>query len=142
MRALAFLGLLALFVAGCGGSDDEDTTAGGSSGKVPITLRDFSIQPATLHSTEPETVTYVVTNKGNTEHALEIEGNGLEEETDTLQAGHVGELTVTLKPGSYELYCPIDNHRQMGMEATLTVAGGTGGGGGTTTTEDETETDG
>jgi len=127
MRALVFLGLLAVLGAGCGGNDD-DTTAGGSSGKVPITLRDFSIQPKTLHSTEPETVTYVVTNKGSTEHALEIEGEGIEEETDTIQAGDVAELTVTLKPGSYELYCPIDNHRQRGMEATLTVASGSGSG--------------
>jgi plastocyanin len=143
MRTLAFLGLLALLAAGCGSSNDEDTTAGGSSGKVPITLKDFSIQPTTLHADEPETVTYVVTNKGNTEHALEIEGNGLEEETETLQAGQVGELTVTLKPGTYELYCPIDSHRQRGMEATLTVAGGSAGSSGSTTNgETETSDDG
>jgi plastocyanin len=141
MRAVIILGLLALpalLVAGCG---DEEEGAGGSSGKVPVTLSDFKIQPDNLEAEKPETVTYVVTNKGNTEHALEIEGNGIEEETDTLQAGDVGELTVTLKPGTYEMYCPIDDHRAQGMEGTLTVAGSSAGGGGTTTDEDETETD-
>ena len=140
MKALLVLGVLTvLVVAGCG-SSDEDTTSGGSSGKVPVTLSDFKIQPKNLEAEKPATVTYVVTNKGNTEHALEIEGNGIEEETDTLQAGDVGELTVTLKPGTYEMYCPIDGHRAQGMEGTLTVAGGSAGSSGTTD-EDEAETD-
>jgi hypothetical protein len=37
------------------------------------------------------------------------------------------------------MYCPIDGHRQQGMEGTLAVGGG--GGGGTTTTDETTTED-
>jgi uncharacterized cupredoxin-like copper-binding protein len=30
-------------------------------------------------------------------------------------------VTVDLKPGKYEFYCPVDSHKQAGMTGTLTV---------------------
>ena len=57
-----------------------------------------------------------------TEHALEIEGNGLEEQrTATLSPGDSATLTVDLKPGKYTIYCPIGGHRALGMKGTITV---------------------
>ncbi len=67
---------------------------------------------------------------GSTTHALEIEGKGVEEETKDLDAGRSAELKVSLKGGKYEIYCPVDAHRQQGMEGTVTVKGGSGGGAG------------
>ncbi len=67
------------------------------------------------------TYTFVATNSGETTHALEIEGEGLEEETDDLSPGDSGSLTVTLEAGDYTLYCPVDGHRAMGMEVQITV---------------------
>ena len=68
-------------------------------------------------------------NTGSTTHALEIEGKGVEEETKNLAAGQSAELKVTLKSGRYEIYCPVDGHRQQGMEGTVTVKQGSSGGG-------------
>jgi hypothetical protein len=37
-------------------------------------------------------------------------------------------LTVTLQPGRYEIHCPVDGHKTMGMDTHFTV-GGAGGAG-------------
>ena len=36
-------------------------------------------------------------------------------------AGGTASVTVDLKPGKYEFYCPVDSHKQAGMTGTLTV---------------------
>ena len=73
-------------------------------------------------------------------HALEVEGPSGEVETEDLQPGDSADLDVDLsEPGEYEIYCPVDDHKGMGMEGTITVGGD--GGGGTTTTDDTTTED-
>jgi len=69
-------------------------------------------------------VTFVVTNTGQIPHAVEVEGEGIEQETETIQPGANGTLTLTLKPGTYEVYCPVGegSHKKLGMEAHLTVS--------------------
>ena len=75
-------------------------------------------------SLPPGETTFTVTNTGEHEHNFEIEGNGIERELETnLQPGETGELTVTLEPGSYTVYCPVGDHREEGMVTTLRVAG-------------------
>jgi uncharacterized cupredoxin-like copper-binding protein len=129
--------VLSVFVlAACGGDDDDDTVAAptttaegttgatGAAGKaqnVDVSEVDFSIDPANP-SVKAGTVTFNVTNDGEVVHNLEVEGNGIEEELEQdLQPGDSGELTVDLQPGTYEWYCPIGNHAEMGMEGELTV---------------------
>ncbi len=53
-------------------------------------------------------------------HAFEVEGNGVEEETETITAGEAS-VTVDLEAGEYTYYCPVGQHRQAGMEGKLTV---------------------
>lgn len=141
------LAVFPLALAACGDDDDdEDTTAaapaetteaetttteeatteaggggGGAGETVEVSLTDFAIDPP--NPTVPAgTVTFAVANDGATVHNLEIEGNGVEEELEPdLQAGDSGELTVDLQPGTYEYYCPIGSHAEMGMEGELTV---------------------
>ena len=116
-------------LAGCGGDGDDSsggTTTSAAAAGTPVTMSlvDFALEPKTVQLDAPGTYTFTVTNNGQTSHALEIEGNGVEEETDTLSPGDSGEVTVELAAGEYELYCPIDGHRANGMEGTLVVAGG------------------
>ncbi|ADB51460.1 cupredoxin domain-containing protein [Conexibacter woesei] len=54
-------------------------------------------------------------------HAVEIEGNGVERESATIEPGAVTDVSANLRPGTYTFYCPVDGHRQQGMEGTLTV---------------------
>ena len=74
-------------------------------------------------------VTFAVTNAGTIPHGFEIEGRGVEKEIELIQAGQSATLTVTLRPGRYEVYCPVggDSHKNLGMVARLVVTGASGG---------------
>jgi uncharacterized cupredoxin-like copper-binding protein len=123
---------IALGAAGCGGDDDSSNTAasptttaaqengGGSS--VDVKATDFKFNPKDPTAKAGQ-VTFAVTNDGQTVHNLEVEGpNGEEELSSDLSPGQSGVLTVDLsKPGTYEFYCPVGNHREQGMEGTITV---------------------
>jgi plastocyanin len=67
--------------------------------------------------------TFRVTNNGTTEHNFEIEGQGIEEAFETnLSPGESQTMQLNLEPGTYEVYCPVGNHREQGIEMQLTVA--------------------
>jgi hypothetical protein len=69
------------------------------------------------------TVRFTATNAGSIPHALEVEGPGIEQETAVIQPGDSASLTLTLRPGRYEVYCPVgvDSHKKLGMETQLRV---------------------
>ena len=126
--------MIPLVLAACGGDDSSDSSttassdtesttvsAGGGSGEtVDISETEFKLDPSDP-STKSGNVTFQVTNDGQTVHNLEVEGNGVEETTDDLQPGDQGVLSVDLQPGTYEMYCSIDSHREQGMEGEITV---------------------
>ena len=142
-RALPLSALLAaaLLAGGCG-SDDESgggTTAAGEQ-TVELTASEYAFDPSDVSLDAGGSVTFRVTNDGDETHALEVEGNGVEEETEEIAPGETGQVTVDLQAGEYEFYCPVDGHKDKGMEGSL-VVGGAGAGtgadtGGGTTTED------
>ena len=131
----------AVFLAGCGGSSNSNSS--NQSGSVMQTIRifekEFSLTPSTVTLSKPGTYAFRISNKGTITHAFELEGNGVEEKSGDIQAGSSATLNVTFtKNGSYEFYCPIDGHKAQGMKGTVTVGGAAGSGG--TTTEGETTT--
>jgi plastocyanin len=125
VRYLAAIATLAsaLALAGCGGDDGggEETTNGTASQTFSIVESDFTLSPATVTVDGPGTYTFEATNDGGVDHALEIEGNGIEQETDTIGPGESASVTVDLESGTYEMYCPIGNHRDLGMSGEITV---------------------
>jgi plastocyanin len=129
--ALATFGL-----AACGGDDDDDAAdeappaedtathedTGGGGGHITLTADPGgALAFDTMELTAPAgEVTIELVNDSGIPHNVEIEGNGVEEVSETISSGST-ELTVTLEPGEYEFYCAIPGHREGGMEGTLTV---------------------
>lgn len=62
-----------------------------------------------------------VENGGKEDHAFEIEGNGVHQQTTVLKRGDTTALEVDLKPGTYTVYCPVNGHKDKGMRTTLVV---------------------
>lgn len=66
-------------------------------------------------------IAFNVENGGKEDHAFEIEGNGVHQQTTVLKRGDTTALEVNLPPGTYTVYCPVDGHRDKGMRTTLVV---------------------
>jgi plastocyanin len=126
---------VAVPMVGCGGSSSDNSTSnaaatpastssGGSGGgnTVDLTATDFKFDPS-KPSVKSGNVTFNLKNDGQVTHSLEIEDvNGEDQELEgDVSPGSNGTLAVNLKPGTYEFYCPVDNHKQMGMTGEITV---------------------
>ena len=128
---------LVVAVAACGGDDDDESsdeptaeetttedTGGGGGDTATIMLAadpngDLAFDQTELTASAGE-VTIEFMNDSGIPHNVEIEGNGVEEVSDTITEGSTS-LTLTLEPGEYEFYCAVPGHREGGMEGTLTV---------------------
>jgi uncharacterized cupredoxin-like copper-binding protein len=68
----------------------------------------------------------VIHNASDIVHGFEVEGQGMEEEIEEIQPGATDSLTVSLEEsGTYEIYCPVEDHEQRGMIGTLVVEAAT-----------------
>ena len=150
-RALPLLAALALALVACG--EDRETGTGTTTGPktettgaatepkgkpvktVELEESEFEISPKRVKVDKAGLYEFRVKNVGKTVHALEVEGQGSEVETEEIQPGKSATLKAQLEEGSYKLYCPVGNHEDQGMTGELTV-GQKSGGGGAATTED------
>ncbi|HEV2084994.1 MAG TPA: cupredoxin domain-containing protein, partial [Gemmatimonadales bacterium] len=91
---------------------------------VPVTakLSEWKVELSEA-TVAPGPVTFTVTNAGSIPHGFEVEGRGIEKQIALIQPGSSARLTLTLQPGTYEVYCPVgqDSHKKLGMETHLTV---------------------
>jgi plastocyanin len=146
MRSLTLIALVCAFsivAAGCGDDDDDgggggsastqtsESSGGGggeaSGGGKAQTLK-LSADPGGALKFDKSSltakagkVTIVLDNPSSLPHAVEVEGNGIEEKSGTIGQGETTKVTASVKPGKYEYYCPVDGHKAAGMEGTLTV---------------------
>ena len=110
---------------GGGSNDEQEARSGGGGGGTELKL---SADPSgalkfdrTSLSAKPGKVTIVMDNPSDVPHAVEVEGEGVEEEGETVGKGGVSKVSVELPAGEYEFYCPVGNHQGAGMTGTLTV---------------------
>jgi plastocyanin len=150
---LSLLGAVVVVVAavsgGCGGSGGTSNSAstaastessassgGGVIKTVSVHETEYKLNPNTISLTKPGTYVFKGVNDGTITHGLGVEGKGVDSDISAIAPGSSGTLKVTLsKAGTYEIYCPVDGHKDLGMKGKVTV-GGSGAGGGGTSTED------
>src|SRR2546425_814712 len=92
--------------------------------QVSVRLSEWKVELSQA-SVAAGTVTFAITNAGSIPHGFEVEGKGIEREIERIQPGASDTLTLTLTPGTYEVYCPVgeSSHKKLGMETHLRVAG-------------------
>jgi plastocyanin len=140
--------LAAFAVAGCGSSNKSssssssggggatsDTTAqkpaatthAASGGRASSSLKlaadssgQLKFDKASL-STKAGKVTITMDNPSPVQHAIAVEGKGVDKDGSPVGMGGKSTVTVSLKPGKYTFYCPVDGHKAAGMKGTLTV---------------------
>ena len=132
LAVFAIVGLLALLVPSPASAARsrlgvETRFQGAPDVTVTITLTEFSITPSSLSVPLGEPVTFIVTNTGGAQHNLEVEleAQGIEQRLfDTnLMPGETRQATFTFTaPGQWIMYCPVGNHRALGMQGTISVA--------------------
>jgi plastocyanin len=138
----------AFAVAGCGSDDNSSSTSDtGSSGGATseTTAQKPATTPApsgggastnlqlaadesgqlkfdkTTLDAKAGNVTITMDNPAPVPHAIAVEGNGVDKDGKTVGMGGKSTITVSLKPGTYKFYCPVDGHEAAGMKGTLTV---------------------
>ncbi len=134
---LACLGAALMFGGGC--DDDEIDVPPGQqppeepppgepppipARRVEMIATEFRFDPAVVTALPGERLVIVLFNAGSDLHSLEVELPDREIELDPeLLPGEIGELELTAPTilGDFEYYCPMSNHRALGMEGTLVV---------------------
>jgi uncharacterized cupredoxin-like copper-binding protein len=139
LAAGALAGILVACGGGNGNGGGSSPSAPEQSGKpgttqVDVKLVDFRME-LSQKTVKAGAYTFVVKNDGQHNHAMAIEGSGTEQKTRQLAPGESANLTVSLKDGTYEVYCPVDGHKDLGMKTVLTVGSTASTGSGTNTTD-------
>lgn len=90
------------------------------SREIEVRGSEYSFNPKSIDLKAGETVSIKYKNVGNLPHDFVI--TGLAAKTNVLQAGQEQTITVTAaQAGTYTFYCSVGNHKQLGMEGTVTV---------------------
>lgn len=126
-RATFFV--LMLMVTLAGAALAALTAAGGTaSSRLTVTEVEYRLTVSATHLAAGKT-TIKVLNKGKLAHSLSISGPGLKKRliSGTIAPGGSRTVTVTLKAGSYALWCPVDSHAKLGMKTTVKAGSRSGG---------------
>src|SRR4051794_25076188 len=93
---LAFGTVIVLGASGCGGSSSKSaagsTSSGGSGTTINIVEKEFSLSPASVSISKPGTYTINGINKGDTSHAIAIDGQGVDEDGPPVGPGETSSI--------------------------------------------------
>ena len=90
---------------------------------IKVTEKEYRIVLPTLTGLKHGRYVFAVHNAGQIAHNLAITGPHVSGTpiTPTIKAGGNATLKVTLGAGKYVLFCAIDSHRKLGMQAKLSI---------------------
>jgi hypothetical protein len=110
---------LALLLPGCGGLADG---VNARDGVLEVRLVDFRIQPQVIRSA-PDSLTIRIRNDGRLPHAFRIRGiGGTRVKVPTILPGReAARVGIRLPRGDWRMFCPLSNHEELGMYATLVI---------------------
>lgn len=98
----------------------EDGDAESEVKEFVVTGEDYSFSETNLTVSEGDVVRITFVNGGEMPHDWVLDEFGAA--TEILQAGEEEVIEFTAgDPGTYEYYCSVGNHRELGMVGTLTV---------------------
>jgi plastocyanin len=106
-----------------GGSGGGSSSGGGASSNLKLAADpsgQLKFDKSKL-TAKAGSVTITMDNPSPVAHAVAVEGNGVDKDGNTVNMGGKSTVTVDLKPGTYEFYCPVDGHKAAGMKGELTV---------------------
>jgi uncharacterized cupredoxin-like copper-binding protein len=140
MKQVPLLTAVVVVVAasGCGGGSSgsmnkatstQSTSSQAGAGAIVQTIKiqekEYQLTPSAVKLSKPGTYVFEGVNKGTISHALAIVGTGISQSSSPVAPGQTTMLKVTLtKAGQYQIYCPIDGHKNMGMKGTVTLGSG------------------
>lgn len=137
LKGIFLILVLTIMLTGCAQAPEPST-------EITVEATDFAYTPATITVLAGEPVTLTMQNTGRAEHDFIVDQINVTdvEASDTGPAAHhqigheadydlhffakAGE-TETLKftalePGTYEIFCSVEGHKEAGMIGTLVVA--------------------
>ena len=104
-------------------SSSAASSSSSAASGTPLTVveKEYSITPSKT-SLPPGTYTFQIGNEGKFAHNLTVSGPAVSAAASSeIAPGQSGQLTLTLMKGSYELWCSIDGHKDLGMDIHLAV---------------------
>jgi len=130
---------VALTAAGCSSSGSPaaapSSAAPASSSAAPSAAAAGGTTAVTAIETEfhialskksfaPGTYKFTVVDKGHLQHNLVIDGPGVNmaKTAGLLSPGQSASVTVTLRKGSYDIFCGVPGHKAEGMNVNITVS--------------------
>lgn len=93
-------------------------------GTIDVTEAEWrvTLPPSTTKTMSAGVYTFHVVNQGKIPHNLTIDGPRLSGvHTPNIAPGGTADLKVALVAGRYDLFCSIPGHKQLGMDAKLSV---------------------
>lgn len=98
------------------------TSSAAAAQAVPVTLSEWKIEMG-RDTVSAGTVKFNLKNEGSTTHGFYVKGEGANKGSREIPAGQSGSFSLVLKPGTYEIYCPLADlsHQKAGMHTTLHV---------------------